>query len=190
MDHYNAGEYDAAIANFQKVVNMKPKATQQGGPGPQNPKKADALYYIGMCMIKKANPGGAIANFTKALEIRPAYVQARLARGGAYIDAKNYDGAIADLNQVLEAQPGNVEANYQLAMAYSWKANYAEAIRYFNKVLELNPNHAYAHYWIGLAYYKNKDLKQTIDHFEIFLELAPDAPEAPQVEELLRQVQG
>lgn len=186
MDHYNAGEYDAAIGCFQKVLNEGAGPNAQG----QNPKKADAFYYIGMSMAKKGDPGGAIANFTKALNARPGYIQARLARGMAYVDAKNYDAAIDDLNAVVAAQPGNLDANFLLANSYSWQAKYPDAIRYYTKVLEINPNHAYAHYWIGLAYYKTNNVKQMIDHFERFLELAPDAPEAPQVKEVLKQVQG
>ena len=190
MDHYNAGEYDAAIASFQKVVNMKPKPGVNPQQAAQNPKKADALFYIGMSMIKKQNPGGAITNFSKALDVRPGYLQARQERGKAYIETKNFDAAVADLTIVLEAQPNNEQANFHMGSANNWRANYPEAIRYYSKVIELNPGNAYAHYWIGLAYYKTKDLKKTIDHFETFLELAPDAPEAPQVIEVLRQVQG
>lgn len=189
MDHYNAGEYDAAIASFQKVVDA-PKPGPQAQGAQSSSKKADALYYIGMCLMKKGNPGGAIANFTKSLNARPEYIQALAARGSAYVETKNFEGAIADLNAVLEAQPDNLEANYQIANAYSYQAKYAEAIQYYNKTLQLKPDHAYAHYWVGLAYYKTKDFKKTIDHFEKFLELAPDAPEAPQVKAILAQVQG
>lgn len=188
MDHYNAGEYDAAIASFQRVVNTKPGPQAQGVQPPA--KKPDAFYYIGMCMVKKTNPGAAIANFTKALNLRKGYPEALLARGTSYIDVKNYDAAIADLSTVVAAQPENLDANYQLATAYSWEAKYPDAIRCYSKVLQINPNHAYAHYWIGLAYYKTKDFKSTIDHFEKFLELAPDAPEAPQVKAVLTQIQG
>src|SRR5262245_10648737 len=78
MDNFNAGNLDAAIANFQKVVNAKPKPNAAGGPPAQNPKKADAYYFLGLCMAKKGNPGGAISNFSNAIEVRPAYPQARL----------------------------------------------------------------------------------------------------------------
>jgi tetratricopeptide (TPR) repeat protein len=187
MEHYNKGEYDAAIESFKKVVNQ---TQMQGAQAKPNPKKADAFFFIGMSMRKKDNLDGAAANFSNAIEIRPAYAQALAARGDVYAQQKKWDLAAADLVKVKELQPDNVQAQYQLGMAYAWQERFQDAVNVLSHVVEVNPQHAYAHYWLGMSYYKIKDYTKMINHLEAFLQLAPDAPEAVQVKEILTQIQG
>ncbi len=189
MQHFNAGEYDAAIQSFMKVVNHKPGPNQKNAPA-NHPKKADAFYYIAMSHIKKAPDGAntpdvALENLNKALEIKPAFPPARLARGKAFIQRKQYEQALSDLTVAVEAMPDNEEAQFQVSLAYSWLTNYPKAIEHFKRVVAINPNNPYGQYYLGQAYAKSGERSLAEDHWRIFLKLCPTCPEAPVVNNFL-----
>jgi tetratricopeptide (TPR) repeat protein len=189
MQHYNAGQFDAAIQAFTKVVNQKPGQNQKNAPA-NHPKKAEAHYYIAMSLIKKAGPDAnipdqALENLNKALEAKPAFPPARLARGKALIQRKQYEAALSDLTVAVEAMPDNEEAQFQVSLAYSWLANYPKAVEHFKRVVGLNPNSIYGHYYLGQAYAKTGERGLAEDHWRIFLKLCPNCPEAPVVNNFL-----
>ena len=55
---------------------------------------------------------GAIADFTKVIELDPDYVYAYFWRGMAKNKLENYQGAIADFTKVIELDPNNADAYY------------------------------------------------------------------------------
>ncbi|HSE43427.1 MAG TPA: tetratricopeptide repeat protein [Acidobacteriota bacterium] len=193
LQQYNNGQYDAAIQSFMKVVNQKPQAgPHQKNAPPNHPKKAEAHYYIAMSFIKKSNGGAnfkdqALANLNPALEIKPDYPPARLARGKIYLERTQFDLAIADLNQAAQAMPGNPDALYSLGRAYVGVENYGPAVPPLKKVAEMDPNNPYAHYYLGLAYLKTKEFGLSEQEWKIFLKLCPECPEAAQVNDFLRR---
>ena len=63
--------------------------------------------------INKAEEGdfyGAIADYSKAIEINPRYSKAYNNRGNAKRSLKDYDGAIADYSKTIEINPNNGSA--------------------------------------------------------------------------------
>jgi hypothetical protein len=49
---------------------------------------------------------------------------------------------------------------------------------------------AYAHYYAGLMHYRAKQPDRMAIRFERFLQLAPDAPERPEVLQIMRTIRG
>jgi hypothetical protein len=87
------GEYDQAIALFNKAIDINPKF-----PG--------AYYGRGLTYYGKGQYDRAIADFNKAIKLKPAYVYAYYNRGRAYAKGKEqYDKAIADFNEAIEMNP-------------------------------------------------------------------------------------
>jgi tetratricopeptide (TPR) repeat protein len=192
MQHYNAGEYDAAIQAFMKVVNAKQPpgpAAQKNAPA-NHPKKAEAHYYIAMSMIKKAGDGTAVpdqamTNLNTSIELKPNFPPARLARGKILVQRKQIEPAIADLNIAVQAMPGNEEAHFQLGLAYGWAANYPKAAEHFKHVVQMNQNSIYGQYYLGQAYSKMGERSLAEEHWRLFLKLCPSCPEAPVVNNFL-----
>jgi tetratricopeptide (TPR) repeat protein len=190
MQHYNKQEYDAAIADFQKFINslkapVAPATNTAAAPPPPHPKKAEAYYYIANSFRKKNNLEGALTNYTKAIEVRPDYIQALAERGTLYMEQKTYNSAVADFQKVVQLAPDNIEVHYQLGMAYCLLENYQAAIPELTRVVELNPQHAYGHYYLGLAYSRVKQPGNAQMHLQIFLNLCPTCPEAAMARSLL-----
>ncbi|MDP7647000.1 MAG: tetratricopeptide repeat protein, partial [Candidatus Woesearchaeota archaeon] len=81
--------------------------------------------------IEKGESGdsqGAIADFTKAIEINPQYAIAYSNRGNAKYDLGNYQGAIADYNKAIEINPQDARAYYNRGIAKRKSGDYQGAI--------------------------------------------------------------
>jgi tetratricopeptide (TPR) repeat protein len=98
------------------------------------------------------------------------------------------DGAKAAAEQAVAASGDLAEAHYQLGLVEAKRQDWRGAANAFDKAAELNPSMAYAHYYGGLMHYRAKRPDQMAIHFEEFLKLAPDAPERPEVLQIMKTV--
>jgi tetratricopeptide (TPR) repeat protein len=181
----NNNDINNAINSFNTVIKA-------------DPKNATAHYYLGVCFQKQGNNDGALQKYNKAIELKSDYIEAIYAKGNLQYILKQYEPSISTMNKIIQIytekklapNPLLGEVYYKLAMSYSYLQNIDNAINYFKKSIEINPQNAYAHYYLGMAYYNKKQKDLAIQHLNIFLQLAPDAPEAPQVKNLLSQISG
>ena len=92
----------------------------------------------GIAKVAKGDFDGAIADYTRALELDPKFAAAYRRRGIAKQAKSDFDGAIADFNRALEFDP-------KLAMAYADRGishfsirHWSEALKDFNHFLDLS----------------------------------------------------
>lgn len=100
------------------------------------------------------------------------------------------DAALESARESVNADPGSADAQYQLGLVLAKRQNWSEAATAFDRTADLNPSHAYAHYYGGLMHYRANRPDRMAIHFEQFLKLAPDAPERPEVMQIMRTVRG
>lgn len=82
------------------------------------------------------------------------------------------------------------EVHYQRGLVLAKRQEWQEAAAAFDRVAELNPSHAYAHYYAGLMHYRANRPDRMANRFEQFLKLAAEAPERPEVLQIMRTVRG
>ena len=82
------------------------------------------------------------------------------------------------------------DAHYQLGLVMARRQEWRDAAEAFDRAAELSPGHAYAHYYGGLMHYRASRPDRMAIHFEQFLKLAPEAPERPEVLQIMRTVRG
>jgi tetratricopeptide (TPR) repeat protein len=82
------------------------------------------------------------------------------------------------------------DVHYQLGLVLATRQDWNGAAAAFDRAAELNPGYAYAHYYGGLMHYRATRPDRMAIHFEQFLKLAPDAPERPEVLQIMRTVRG
>jgi len=99
-------------------------------------------------------------------------------------------GAVESARHAVAMNGGMAEAHYQLGLALAKAQDWPQAAAEFDRVTELNPSNAYAHYYGGLMHYRASRPDRMANHFEQFLKLAPDAPERPEVMQIMRTVRG
>lgn len=95
------GEFDSAIADYSKVIEMK---------------SADATTYLnrGFSHFNKKNIELAIADYDKAIEINPKELMAYLKRAQANEETGKIETAIADYQKALELDSENESARNNL----------------------------------------------------------------------------
>jgi tetratricopeptide (TPR) repeat protein len=109
---------------------------------------------------------------------------------GQQLMQDDVEGALASAHHAVEMDGGMAEAHYQLGLVLAKRQEWAAAAAEFERVTEINPSNAYAHYYGGLMQYRANRPDRMANHFEQFLKLAPEAPERPEVTQIMRTVRG
>lgn len=94
---YNSGRYDAAIAHFDRVLEM-------------DENHINAYLQRGFCHTLLKKYDAAVQDFSAVVERNAKHLWAYTSRGSAYNKLGKYDLAMADFNRVLELDPRNGEA--------------------------------------------------------------------------------
>lgn len=127
LKYLDALQYDYAIDNFEKAIEI-------------NPRLGLAYGGLGLAHYERENYELAIEYYSKAIAASPA-LAFYLNRGAAYDHIKSYDKAARDYSQVIKSQPNNKKAYFNRGAAYFSSNQFDKAITDFEKVLELDPNY-------------------------------------------------
>lgn len=164
--YFEMADYDKAIADFQKALELKP---------------ADPTYLLNLAsaLDKKAEKTGADADRTAAAA---AYgkintPEAALSRAGLFLQLKQWDSAIAEYTKAITANQSKPEI---LAALYNNRAycalqkspaDFMSAIADYGKVIALNPTDPAPYKVRGLAYFDQKNYPSCITDLEKYLQL-------------------
>jgi len=152
MQYFDNGEFDNAIDNFSKAIQLgkrlgfDEKMLQQLGinNGVNKNEMLASVYYIrGLAYNEKIRWDLAMADFNKAIQLAPdshecagAYCE----RGELYRKEKKYDKAIEDCTRAIELSPKWHRAYSQRSYMYYWNNDMDNAIADSTKAIELSPN--------------------------------------------------
>jgi tetratricopeptide (TPR) repeat protein len=100
------------------------------------------------------------------------------------------DGALQSADRAAQLADSLAEAHYQRGLVLARREDWRAAADAFTRASDLNPALAYAHYYGGLMQYRSGRPDRMAIHFEQFLKLAPDAPERPEVTQIMRTIRG
>ena len=139
---------------------------------------AETHFKWGGAKFMQGNYRGAIADYSRAIELKPDYMGAYFLRGGAKFIQGDYRGAIADYDRVIELNPNYVEAYILRGAAKVALGDYRGAIADYDRVIELKPDFAAAYYHRGHAKSKLDDYDGAIADYNQAIELKPDFAEA------------
>jgi tetratricopeptide (TPR) repeat protein len=140
-----AGDYDDAIADFSKAIEVHPDDTL-------------AYFWRGEAQTDKKDYDRAIADYSEVIRLEPKFGPAYFKRGSLYNEKKDFDRAIADYSEVIRLyssgaeayssrgiavrlHPIVAEAYGNRGIAYERKGNPDRAISDFRQALEIAPNH-------------------------------------------------
>jgi tetratricopeptide (TPR) repeat protein len=102
----------------------------------------------------------------------------------------NTEAALHSAQQATAVAGGLPEAHFQLGLVLAQRQDFAGAAAALDRAAEISPAYAYAHYYGGLMHYRASRPDRMAIHFETFLKLAPEAPERPEVLQIMRTVRG
>lgn len=106
------------------------------------PISAAELIDLGITKAEAGEVDGAIANFSRALQLTSNEAKAYYYRGKARYDKFDYVGAVADLAQAIQLDPQNGDAYGWRGKAKEALFDYAEATQDYTQALKLQPDQA------------------------------------------------
>ncbi len=112
------------------------------------------LHFIKGSMLRD-EPGrfrDALTEFTRAVQLRPDYTEARMALGTAQLAGGNYREALQNFQAAANLAPTLVAVHLNLADAYRATKQWNKAKAAFEKALGMDGNLAQAHFNMGLMY--------------------------------------
>jgi tetratricopeptide (TPR) repeat protein len=158
------GEYEAAIPEFQKALEI-------------NPEDARSHSKLGVALARVGRFSEAVSECRKAVELDPAYADAYMNLGIALAQKGKPNEAIPHFERSLQLSPDNTEAHANLAAALISEGRIDEAIAHCQKALSVNPDYPLAHANLAIALAKTRKLDEAVPHFEKALAANPDSVE-------------
>ncbi|MEI6428816.1 MAG: protein kinase family protein [Pseudanabaena sp. ELA607] len=132
-----AGEYEAALVEYQKVTTA-------------DPQNMEAWYEAGNVMARLKRYNEALTHYDIVLNLEPEYIKAWYNLGNVFKDLERYDEALIAYNRALTIEPNYHEAWNNRAIVLRRQERFDEAILSYQQAINLAPEHK--------AYQKNRDL--------------------------------
>jgi tetratricopeptide (TPR) repeat protein len=129
---------------------------------------------LGLVELRKKNISPAISQFRQAVELNPAYNEARLNLAALSLNNRDYKTAEENFQAVLQAQPKNYEAMIGLGVALRGNKKIDEAEKQYLAAQELDPSNPSSYFNLGLLYQDYKDgqkpaLQKAQEYYRQFL---------------------
>jgi Tfp pilus assembly protein PilF len=137
------------------------------------PRSAADFYYRGNTYFNNGDPGRAIADYNKAIELNPKFAGSYYNRGNAWHTKGDQDRAIADLSKAIELNPKFAGSYYIRGLAWHTKGDQDRAIADLSKAIDLNPKSAGSYYNRGHAWRAKGDQDRAIADYSKAIELNP-----------------
>jgi len=170
------GQLDGLIGllNQRRLKEVVQQATAMAAEFPN----AAILYNIlGAAHMGLSNLDGAIAGFSKAVQINPGFAPAHNNLGVALKDKGRLPDAVASFSKAVQLKPDFAEAYNNLGIVLKNQGRLKEAVESFRKALQLKPGYAEAHNGLGTALQGQGRLDEAIASYDKALQIKPDLVE-------------
>ena len=210
MSYFGQGEYDKAIIEFEKSIELDEDHT-------------DSYYYLGQCYLQKGIleynnkhilkaysfyrksyeiSEKVIPQYEKMIKDNPEDLNSYLRLGYIYeirsmIPLNNeYDKALEyylkalALDIVSENKNTSIYLylNTRVGTIYFQKKDYLQAIEYLERAAEMSPQNAEVIYYLGMSYDKIGEKEKALTSFTKVLELSPQSDFAREAEKELKKI--
>jgi tetratricopeptide (TPR) repeat protein len=126
-----ASSRDLQIAACTAVIRSRHPATAE---------LPVAYYNRGHAYAEKSQPIRALADFERALQLKPNYPEALLGRGEILAQKGKWRRAVWDYDRAIRLKPDFADAYVDRAIALDTLHEYSRAIADFDHALRLRPN--------------------------------------------------
>lgn len=134
-------------------------------------REATEFYTKGIERQSANDHAGAIAAYTRAIELNGKWADAYNNRGIAYTNQQNYEAAVADFTRSIEITPSDAAYNNRGNVYFSQK-KFNESISDYSEALKLKPL-AVTHTNRGIVYAQTNQDSQALADYERAIQLDP-----------------
>jgi serine/threonine-protein kinase len=136
------------LSDSPRTPAPTPSEAPTGGPG----EEVRNLLKQGRAKMRRQNFTGAVANFSRAIQLQPDDEKAYILRANAYFKLRKRQAAFQDCSRAVQLKPDEPNTYVCRGIAYFGLQNRQAAITDFNRAIQVDPNHATAYYVRGIAY--------------------------------------
>jgi len=136
-----------------------------------------AYDALGRAFAKQDKPEDAVKHFTKAIELRPDYLQARCNLGCALVQQDKLNEAIGHFTKVLQTRRDFVGAHSNLGYALLQQGRVAEAAAHFMEALRIKPDFVVAHQGMAQVLLQQGRGEEAVMHYRQALRAEPLNPD-------------
>jgi len=144
----------------------------------ENPNDAQVLNALGFAYSNMGRTDDAIAEWQKAVRIRPDYAEAHYNLGGALAGQRDYRAGAKALQNAIDANPSYAEAYNNLGVVLQSEGRLGKAIDQYQKAIKIRPDYAFAQHNLGNAFLAEGKLEQAIEHLSAAIRIEPSYAEA------------
>ena len=120
----------------------------------------------------------AMADFNKAIELKPEYFKAYSNRGSLFYAKGDYPAAIRDYSKAIALEPASELLYYNRAMCFNFLNRFDSAYSDYSTVLKLKPENKEALFGRANLLMKNGKMEQALADFNRLIILSPAFTEA------------
>jgi tetratricopeptide (TPR) repeat protein len=139
------------------------------------PSSAEGYYEQGQTRRDQGDLKGAIADYSRAINLKSDYAGAYVQRGLSYSNLEDYEKAIVDYSQAIQINPKNAATYNNRCVAYTKLREYEKAIADCSQSIRFNNPELYLPYNNrGLVYYMIGKFETAIDDYSTAIRLNPN----------------
>ena len=136
---------------------------------------AEDHFNQGYTLAEQRDIDGAIFEYTRAIELHPAFAEAFNNRGLLYVQNEAFDKALADFTRSIELENRELHLPYvNRADIYITLGDYEAALADSNAAIEFKPDYAYAFHARGRTHFYSGELEQALEDFDKVVRLDPN----------------
>ncbi|MBL4690320.1 MAG: tetratricopeptide repeat protein, partial [Rhodospirillales bacterium] len=142
-----------------------------------NPDQPVALHLLGVIAHQEGRHNAAVDLITKALAIKPDYLEAHNNLGTAFEGLGKMDKAVDSYRKALAIKPDYAKGHNNLGNAFTGLGRQDEAVASYNEALAIQPDDAETHINLGNALKELGKLDDALASYQKALAIQPDYAE-------------
>ncbi len=198
ISYHQEGKLEQAIANYQKLLSLKPTADVHNNLGVAlqsqgkldsaiihfqqalilRPRSAYTNYNLGLSFQKKGQLREAISYYQKSLALDHTYVEAYNNLGIVLYQQGELEVAIKNLETALLLKPDWAEVHLNLGVALKQIGKLETATTHLNQAITLKPDFSEAYLNLGVVLKQIGKLESAISYYQQAIKIQPNYAEA------------
>ncbi len=144
----------------------------------------------GINLQQQMNIDSTINELRKIVSQDPKNLNAWIKLGNILMDTNRYQEAIEAYSTALKLDPKNVNVRVDMGTCYRRIGKPEIAVKEYDRALKIAPRHIQAHRNKGIVLaFDLKKNKEAIKEFQTYLTLSPNAPDAAQIRQVIKDLQ-
>ncbi|CAG8619563.1 26186_t:CDS:2 [Dentiscutata erythropus] len=157
---------------YEEAMNAYGKAINLGCT-----KMAKALNMRGTFTNLMGDSRNALADFQKALELKPDYVQIYVKRATIYTEQGDIDEALKEFDKAIKIDSKAPDIYYHRGQIHFLHNNFDMAVKDYQRRIELDPDFVFAYIQLAISQYKSGSVDDGLKTFQRGLKKFPRSAE-------------